>query len=76
MSTIANTSPTASAKMATNSNVDCFSTNEPWYGRRDTTEVKIRIDIPLPIPRWVISSLSHITSAHPVVHVKTIINAR
>ena len=28
--------------------------------------------MPLPIPRWVMSSLSHITSAQPVVHVMTI----
>ena len=62
--------------MTTNSNVDCFSTSEPWYGRRETTDVKIRIDMPLPMPRWVMSSLSHMTSAEPVVHVMTISTAR
>ena len=48
------------------------STSAPWYGMRDTTDVKIRIDMPLPIPRWVMSSPSHITSAVPAVHVMTI----
>ena len=43
-----------------------------WNGRRDTTDVKIRIDMPLPMPRWVISSPSHITSAVPAVHVRMI----
>ena len=33
----------------------------PWNGSRETTDAKISIDIPLPIPRWVISSPSHIT---------------
>ncbi len=44
----------------------------PAPGGVDTTEAKIRIDIPLPIPRWVISSASHITSAVPAVQVRTI----
>ena len=44
----------------------------PWNGRRDTTDVKIRIDMPLPMPRWVISSPSHMTSAVPAVHVRMI----
>ena len=44
----------------------------PGAGRRDTTDAKIRIDMPLPMPRWVISSPSHITSAVPAVHVRTI----
>ena len=44
----------------------------PWHGRRDTTDAKIRIDMPLPMPRWVMSSPSHITSAVPAVHVRTI----
>ena len=44
----------------------------PWAGRRDTTDAKIRIDMPLPMPRWVMSSASHITIAVPAVHVRTI----
>ncbi len=32
--------------------------------------------MPLPIPRWVTSSLSHMTRAQPVVHVMMIISAR
>ena len=48
----------------------------PWNGRRDTTDVKIRIDMPLPMPRWVISSPSHITSAVPAVHVRMMSAAR
>ena len=35
------------------------------------TLVKIRIDIPLPIPRWVISSPSHMIMAVPAVSVMT-----
>ena len=46
----------------------------PWDGRRETTDVKIRIDMPLPMPRWVMSSPSHMTSAVPAVHVRTIMH--
>ena len=38
---------------------------------RLTTLAKIRIDIPLPMPRWVISSPIHITMAVPAVMVRT-----
>ncbi len=48
----------------------------PCAGRRDTTDAKIRIDMPLPMPRWVMSSASHITIAVPAVHVSTISAAR
>ena len=44
---------------------------EPCAGRRDTTDAKIRIDMPLPMPRWVMSSASHMTIAVPAVHVST-----
>ena len=37
-----------------------------------TTLVKMRIDIPLPTPRWVTSSPIHITTAVPAVMVRTI----
>ena len=43
----------------------------PWNGNRDTTDEKIRIDMPFPMPRWVINSPSHITIAVPAVHVRT-----
>ena len=36
-----------------------------------TTLEKIRIDIPFPMPRWVISSPSHMTKHVPVVSVRT-----
>ena len=41
----------------------------PCAGSRETTDAKIRIDMPLPMPRWVISSPSHMTSAVPAVQV-------
>ena len=44
----------------------------PWAGRRETTDAKIRIDMPLPMPRWVMSSPIHMTSAVPAVSVRTI----
>ena len=48
----------------------------PCAGRRETTDAKIRIDIPLPMPRWVISSPIHITVAVPAVQTSTIRPAR
>ena len=39
----------------------------PSNGSREITDVKIRIDMPLPTPRWVISSPSHMISAVPAV---------
>ena len=48
------------------------NTEPPWAGIRDTTEAKIRIDIPLPTPRWVMASPSHITNAVPATQVSTI----
>ena len=44
----------------------------PSAGSREITLVKIRIDIPLPIPRWVTSSPSHMIMAVPAVSVSTI----
>ena len=40
-------------------------------GRRLTTEAKISSDMPLPMPRWVISSPIHMSSAVPAVSVST-----
>ena len=41
-----------------------------------TTLAKIRIDMPWPMPRWVINSASHITKAVPAVRVRTMKPAR
>jgi hypothetical protein len=41
-----------------------------------TTEVKIRIDMPLPMPRWVMSSPIHMMSAVPAVSVRTMSRMR
>ena len=44
----------------------------PSAGSDEITLVKIRIDMPLPTPRWVMSSPSHMTMAVPAVIVRTI----
>ena len=41
---------------------------------RDTIEAKMSSEIPLPIPRWVISSPSHISSTVPAVSEMTMRN--
>jgi hypothetical protein len=38
-------------------------------GMAATTLAKIRMDIPCPMPRWVMSSASHMTKAVPAVEV-------
>ena len=43
----------------------------PWAGKPLTTEAKMRSDMPLPMPRWVMSSPSHISSDVPAVSVST-----
>ena len=43
----------------------------PPAGMPDTTLAKIRIDMPWPMPRWVMSSPSHMTKAVPAVIVST-----
>ena len=40
-------------------------------GMAATTLAKIRIDMPWPMPRWVISSASHMTMAVPAVRIST-----
>ena len=45
-------------------------------GRPETIDAKIISEMPLPMPRWVISSPSHITSTQPAVSVATITNTR
>ena len=46
-------------------------TDHSEVGKRATTWVKIRIDMPLPMPRSVISSPSHMITAVPAVIVMT-----
>jgi len=45
-------------------------------GMRDTMLMKIMIDMPLPMPRAVMSSPSHITTTAPVTRLETISAAR
>ena len=45
-------------------------------GMPATTLAKIRMDMPLPMPRWVMSSPSHMTKAVPAVRVSTMKPAR
>ena len=48
-----------------------FWTSHSEAGKPATTWVKIRIDMPLPMPRSVISSPSHMITAVPAVIVTT-----
>jgi hypothetical protein len=48
----------------------------PPDGMPATTLVKIRMDMPWPMPRWVISSPSHMTKAVPAVMVITMSSTR
>ena len=41
-------------------------------GSRETIEAKIISEMPLPMPRWVISSPNHISSTQPAVRQTTI----
>ena len=41
-------------------------------GSRETIEAKINSEMPLPIPRWVMSSPIHISITHPAVRQTTI----
>ena len=43
----------------------------PPEGMDATTLAKIRMDMPWPMPRWVISSASHMTKAVPAVRKST-----
>jgi hypothetical protein len=45
-------------------------------GRPATIEAKIISEIPLPIPRWVISSPNHMIITQPAVRHETIRNTR
>ena len=44
-------------------------------GMAATTLAKIRIDMPWPMPRWVMSSASHMTKAVPAVRISTMNSA-
>ena len=48
--------------------------HQAWtpLGRPATIEAKIISEMPLPMPRWVISSPSHMTTTQPAVSVRTI----
>ena len=48
----------------------------PVPGSDDTTEAKMMSDMPLPMPRWVIVSPIHISSAVPAVSVDTMSSTR
>ena len=52
--------------------------HQAWmpFGIRDAIEAKIISEMPLPMPRWVISSPSHIRSTQPAVSVMTITKTR
>ena len=49
---------------------------ETPFGSPATMLAKIISEMPLPMPRWVISSPSHITSTQPAVRVTTITMTR
>ncbi len=72
------TTSTANIRMISeNSRVDAADRMMAnWAGSWLTIEMKISSDIPLPMPRWVISSPSHITNAVPAVNVITMIATR
>ena len=53
-----------------------FHHAEMPFGSRDAIEAKIISEMPLPMPRWVISSPSHISSTQPAVSVMTITKTR
>ena len=45
-------------------------------GRPEAIDAKIISEMPLPIPRWVISSPNHMSSTQPAVSVMTITKTR
>ncbi len=47
-----------------------------WLGSWETMLTKMMSDIPLPMPRWVMSSPSHMMSAVPAVIVMTMMSTR
>ena len=69
---------TAKITPSTTSGSDSFSNDEPFHqaempaGALVRIEAKISSDMPLPMPRWVISSPTHISSVAPAVRVTMI----
>ncbi len=59
-----------SATIAVNQNhlLSCKMPQKP-PGNEATTEAKMIIDMPLPMPRWLISSAIHISTAVPAISV-------
>ena len=51
-------------------------TRPAWAGSWLTTDEKISSDIPLPMPRWVMSSPIHMSRAVPAVRVSTMSSTR
>jgi len=68
------TATTTARAMPKKSTIDttlCVNSFDAPDGMRDTMLMKIMIDMPLPIPRAVTSSPSHMTAAAPVTSVVT-----
>jgi hypothetical protein len=73
MNTTATTSASPIISTVTNLAVPPWSRMaRPSCGNREITLVKISTDMPLPIPRWVISSPIHMIIAVPAVMIMTI----
>ena len=73
------TATTTASAMARNSTIEtmlCVSSFSVPDGMRDTMLMKIMIDMPLPMPRAVMSSPSHITATAPATRVETMRAAR
>ena len=73
MNTMATSSATNMRAMATMAH-QCPTRPAPCAklaGSRLTTEAKMRIDMPLPMPRWVTTSPNHMSRAKPAVRVST-----
>ena len=73
MNTTATMMPSPISMITENLNAPpCRRIALPSPGNDAMTLVKIRIDMPLPTPRWVMSSPSHMIMAVPAVSVSTI----
>ncbi len=73
MKTIEQTTPSARNGMITTKTWSgLFHQDEMPTGRRETIEAKIISEMPLPMPRWVISSPIHISRTVPAVSETTI----
>ena len=75
MKMIPTVSTSISRMTARNWNVEEFACRMPsWLGSWLTMLTKMISDMPLPMPRWVISSPSHMMSAVPAVMVITMVS--